>query len=464
MWRGTEAGLQVFDSSGGKFVPVDVSEIGHTTVFSIAEDAGGRLWLGTARGLVFYSPSSGLARQYGRREGFLSGELNRRAALRRRDGELVFGGVDGVTQFDPREATAPRDAAPVVLTHWRKFSSSGVLDFPIDGARQLRLEPNEHAFTIEFAALSFSRNADRRFRYQLEGAHSGWIETTEPVATFSRPRDGHYVLRVQTTVGADDNWTDRGLAVPLDVIPAFWNTRWFELAVALAIAALLISAHRLRVRRAVALDQLRLRISRDLHDDIGARLSSIALMSDALRTHPDASAVAEHAHLSKIGATARGMVADLRDIIWAIDPDRDRLDDVVTRMKDIAMGLLPGVRLTFRVSPSEHLSTRIGMAERRELLLAYKEILHNIAKHARASAVVIELAADGHQLSLIVADDGVGVGLAENGNGTGLKSLRERAARLGGTIEVRSAPDSGTVVELRVKTTRTRRAGSHPAS
>jgi signal transduction histidine kinase len=247
-------------------------------------------------------------------------------------------------------------------------------------------------------------------------------------------------------------------------MPAFWNTRWFELLIALAVAALLVSAHRLRVRRAVALDQLRLRISRDLHDDIGARLSSIALMSDALRTHSDAGAAVEYTQLSKIGATARGMVADLRDIIWAIDPDRDRLDDVVTRMKDITMGLLPGVRLTFRVSPTEQLSTRIAMAERRELLLVFKEILHNIAKHARATAVIIELVADGHQLSLIVADDGAGVGAAENGNGTGLKSLRERATRLGGTLEVRSAPGGGTVVELRVRTTRTRRAESHAAS
>jgi signal transduction histidine kinase/ligand-binding sensor domain-containing protein len=464
MWRGTEAGLQVLDSSGGKFVPVDISEIGHATVYSIAEDSAGRLWLGTARGLVFYSPSSGLARHYGRREGFLSGELNRRAALRGRDGELVFGGVDGVTQFDPRDITEPRDAAPVVLTRWRKFSSGGVLDFPIDGARRLRLEPNDHAFTIEFAALSFAQNADRRFRYQLAGAHPGWIETSEPVATFSRPRAGHYVLRIQTRVGADGNWTDPGLAIPLDVIPPFWNTPWFELLIALAVAALLITAHRLRIRRAVALDQLRLRIARDLHDDIGAGLSSIALMSDALRTRPDAGAAAEQTQLSKIGATARGMVADLRDIIWAIDPDRDRLDDVVTRMKDIATGLLPGVRLTFRVSPTHQLSTRIGMAERRELLLVYKEILHNIAKHARAAAVTIELVAHGHELSLIVADDGAGIGPTENGNGTGLKSLRERAARLGGELEVRSASGGGTAVELRMETTRTRRAESRESS
>jgi signal transduction histidine kinase len=219
-----------------------------------------------------------------------------------------------------------------------------------------------------------------------------------------------------------------------------------------AILAVLTAAHRLRVRRVVAEEQLRLRISRDLHDEIGAGLSSIALMSDGLRTR-QAIAAAEQAQLTKIGVTARDMVGDLRDIVWAIDPHRDRLDDVVTRLKDVAMGLLPGVRLTFETSPANQLSARIGMAERRELVLMYKEILHNVAKHAQATAVTIVLEANDGGLVLRVADNGAGLGPTGDGNGTGLRSLRERAARLGGRLVVSTGAAGGTLVELTVRTT-----------
>jgi signal transduction histidine kinase len=216
------------------------------------------------------------------------------------------------------------------------------------------------------------------------------------------------------------------------------------------------AAHRLRLRRVLAVEQLRLRISRDLHDDIGSGLSSIALMSDALRTNRRASAP-DSEQLGKIGEVARGMVADLRDIIWAIDPDRDRLDDMVTRMRDVATALLPGARLTFTVSPSEQLAMRIGMAARRELLLVYKEILHNVAKHADATAVAVELLARPNGLDLRIRDDGSGFCDAGNG-GTGLKGLRERAARLGGELRVRSDSHGGTLVELSLTNTRTRHA------
>jgi signal transduction histidine kinase/ligand-binding sensor domain-containing protein len=456
LWLGAETGLYMLDSTGRRFVPMSVSIVASSTVFSIAEDHAGRLWLGTSHGLVFYSPQTGAVRRYNRRDGFLSGELNRRAVVVRKNGDLLCGGVEGMTQFNPDTVTGAHDAAPVVLTRWRRFNSNGVIDAAIDGVDNLRIGPEDNAFTVEFAALAFAPTADRRFRYKLDGSGSDWIEATEPTATFPRPRAGHYVLRVQTATGAENTWNDPGVAVALDVIPQFWATSWFRTFVALALIALLWAAHRLRLRRVLAVEQLRLRISRDLHDDIGSGLSSIALMSDALRTNRRASAP-DSEQLGKIGEVARGMVADLRDIIWAIDPDRDRLDDMVTRMRDVATALLPGARLTFTVSPSEQLAMRIGMAARRELLLVYKEILHNVAKHADATAVAVELLARPNGLDLRIRDDGSGFCDAGNG-GTGLKSLRERAARLGGELRVRSDSHGGTLVELSLTNTRTRHA------
>jgi signal transduction histidine kinase len=449
LWLGSHDGLKRWDASTASFETVGESGAHFATVFSIAEDRTGRLWLGTARGLLHYSPRTGSLRRYTEKDGIVSGELNRRAVVLRRNGELLFGGVNGLTQFDPAVIIGSRDSVPVFFARWRRFTSQGAVDEAINGDQPIRLSPADRAFTIEFNALTYAPDTGRRFRYLLEGLSSDWIETTEPVATFQKPRPGRYALRVQTAGGAEGAWSEPGAVMQLDVIPPLWATTWFRAAFVFLIVGLVWSAHRLRLRQAVAAEQLRLRISRDLHDDIGAGLSSIALISDVVGS---AATVREQERmqLRRIGKVARGLVADLRDIIWAIDPDRDRLTDVVTRMKDVAASLLPGVRHTFVVPPDHELNARVGMSSRRDLLLLYKEILHNVARHAQADAVHIELVAHAHELTLSVSDNGRGftLGSGRNGGGTGLKSLKERAVRLGGQLELYSRPGGGTTVRL----------------
>lgn len=147
------------------------------------------------------------------------------------------------------------------------------------------------------------------------------------------------------------------------------------------------------------------------------------------------------------------MVDDLRDIVWAIDPEGDHLDDLVTRMKDVAASLLRNVRLTFNAPAASELSERIGMAARRDFLLLYKEVLHNVARHAQASAVTIDIVSRGNALELTVSDNGVGFSPESLRPGTGSKSISERVARLGGTLEVTTSPGGGTTTRLTLKRT-----------
>lgn len=454
LWIGSAEGLQRWENDAvhAGFTPVGVPELRNTTVFSIAEDRTGRLWLGTAHGLVEYVPETGRVQRYTRSDGFLSGELNRRAALRRRSGDLLFGGINGLTQFDPDAVTGARDVSPVVLTRWRKVTAKGGLDAAIDGARTLRLEPGDRAFTIEFASLSFSPGSGRTYRYRLDPLNADWIESGDPVATYGAPKPGRYVFRARAGPASGAAASSSEASVLLEVVPPFWATSWFRTMMLLLVLALLWAAHRWRLHHALAAERLRLRISRDLHDEIGAGLSSIALLSDSLRGSGHMPERGQQ-QLGRIGESARGMVADLRDIVWAIDPDADRLHDVLARMKDVASGLLGEVRVDFRTPPTEELSEKIGMAARRDLLLLYKEILHNVARHACAGAVRIELVARRSELELVVADDGIGFDANGAHKGTGLKSIRERVTRLGGRLELASRPGSGTVVRVILKRT-----------
>jgi signal transduction histidine kinase len=394
----------------------------------------------------------GIARRYRRLDGVLSGEFNRHASMRRQNGELLFGGVEGITRFHPIGLTSRSDPPPLVFTRWRKVTASGFHEVLMDGVERLRLGPGDRAFSIEFAALTYSAGLSRRYRYHLEGVSHDWIESSENLVTYATPPPGRYVLRVQASAGADGEWHEPGAAVDFVVVPPFWGTLWFRGLAVVAVLSTLWALHRLRLRRALETERLRGRISRDLHDEIGAGLSSIALLSDSVATAGGLGET-DRTQLQRMASSARDMVADLRDIVWAIDPDSDRFADVVTRMRDVASALLLDVNITFQVTPNSELSHNIGLAARRDLLLIFKELLHNIARHSNARNVRIELESHGPELRLLISDDGVGFSADGLRPGTGLKSLRERAARLGGHLDLTSEVGKGTTASLRLRMT-----------
>lgn len=452
LWIGSNNGLHRWDAAHRQFASVDVPELRSTTVFSIEEDAEHRLWLGTAHGLVRYSPATGITRRYRRQDGVLSGEFNRRAALRRRDGEMIFGGVAGITRFRPNLVTGHRRVPPVVFTRWSRVTAKGPVLAAIHGAGALRLGPGDRAFTIDFAALTFGGSLAKRYRYRFEGLAPDWIESDDHTVTYATPPPGRYVFRVQTAAGSAGEWSEPGTALNFQVVPPFWGTSWFRVLLALLLLATLWLLHHLRLQRAVATERLRLRIARDLHDEIGAGLSSIALLSDSVGT-TGTIADDDRTQLDTIARSARAMVDDLRDIVWAIDPGSDRLEDVIGHMKDVTSSLLRGVNVTFHAPPTAELSEKISMTARRELLLIFKELLHNIAKHAEARTVQIELRVHRSEVQLLITDDGIGFDIDGVWNGTGLRSLHERATRLGGKLRFTSQRGCGTSARLTIGTT-----------
>ncbi|HSB55995.1 MAG TPA: two-component regulator propeller domain-containing protein [Gemmatimonadales bacterium] len=458
LWLATDGGLARWDAPpAGGIVLIDPPRLRGVTAFSLVEDASHRFWLGTSHGLVHYWPATGAAQRYARQDGVAGGEFNRRAALRRQNGEFLFGAVEGVVGFFPDQVPGNHLSPPLVFTHSERVTDAGIVEAPLDRSGHLELDRHDRAVTLSFAALAFAASPARRYRFRLEGlSGSDWIETSDHRFTWAAPPPGHYQLRVQAATG-EETWGEPGAALAIDVVPPFWRAWWFRLTLALAAAVTLLLLHRLSLGRAVATERLRLRISHDLHDQIGAGLSSIALLSDAAGTH---AAMPEPARteLERIGASARAMVGDLRDIVWAIDPGSDRLEELVTRMRDLVPTLLPGLRVRFQ-APERGLGHPIGMTVRRDFYLMFKEILNNIARHARATEVGIELTLAGAYLTLTVTDNGVGFTPDATRPHTGSRSLRDRAARLGASYSVESAPGQGTTVRVRLAPTRTRHSG-----
>ena len=207
----------------------------------------------------------------------------------------------------------------------------------------------------------------------------------------------------------------------------------------------------------IELERVRTRIATDLHDDIGASLSKIAILSDVaaqqLRAKSDSPVAGP---LVQIADTSRDCVDAMSDIVWAVNPQRDHLSDLIYRMRRFAEDLLDakGIDCSIRSLPDER-DVNLGADLRRETYLIFKECINNLVKHSAATQATLTFSISGPWLTISIADNGKGFEPAANEvadgmGGHGVKSMQRRAQRLGGSLTIDSHIGKGTTVTFRV--------------
>jgi signal transduction histidine kinase len=416
--------------------------------WSFYEDHDGTVWAGTLAGLYRTHPASA------RLDSVAIGSATEAILhiYRDRSGRLLLSSTNGVYQVTSplHEAEAAfRYTPPIALTGIQVSSREGTTSINPYGLKQLTLSHDDYSFAFEYAALTFAHAGQHRYRYRIKDFDKDWIEAgTRRFATYSNVPPGRYVFEVALEA-ADDSLSASRLLLPLVIKPAFWQTAWFQGSVLLLVLGLLAFGYRYRVRRLLEMERLRLRIASDLHDDVSSNLSGIALMSALVQQEPDLAPGHRH-QLARIANTAQQTVTDLRDIVWLVDPSHDHLEDLLLKMKDTAAMLLNGTAYTFHIKEADGL-VPLDMTFRRQVFLIFKEILHNIARHAEASTVTVVIGQQHKIFALQVTDDGVGFDPDAVQQGHGLRNLHRRAEMLGGHLDIGSVPGEGTRVSLTVK-------------
>ena len=317
----------------------------------------------------------------------------------------------------------------------------------------LTLEPGERQVAIDYFGLNFAAGERLRYQYRLEGTNGDW---SPPTAIRSvnyaglSPGTYRFLVRAVMLSGAT---SATPASVSFRILPPVWQRWWFLATVCAFVVGLAALLHRYRVAQLLAVERVRTRIATDLHDDIGASLSQIAILSELARgdadTRPD---VADT--LGRIAATSRELVESMGDIVWAINPRRDRVGDLLQRMRRFASDAFTGrdIDFSFR-APDLGRDQALAADLRREVLLIFKEAVNNIVRHARCHRVEIDVRIERDRLLLAVADDGQGLSAAsgvELEQGQGLLSMQQRATRLDGCLDVTTAPGRGTSLVLRV--------------
>ncbi len=450
LWLATAGGLARYEPQSGRLdYPIASETLPGTVCFSVRLDRFGDLWVGTNQGLARLDPATvdeGTGSVFDLADGLGNIEFNRAAAFESESGLIFFGGMTGLTMFRPEEVRPNPVPPPVVLTRLSVLGREGERSIVPRGLDHLILTPDDRAVSFEFAALNFIASEKNRYAYRLDGLDPDWVEAgRRRFARYAGIPSGEYVFRVR---GSNNHrvWSEEPVALPLSVLPSFWQTVWFRMLVVAAVALVLYVAYRMRIRRFRELEQMRLGIASDLHDELSGELSAIAL-SSAIARQRDYLEVPERHRLAEIESTAREVIDGLRDLVWAINPEHDSLSATVGRMRSTAAQLLDGVEWSFEeewTSGDDDLSMKV----RRDLYLVLKEALTNAVRHADAGCVAVRLERRQQRLELIVEDDGGGFEPATMKAGSGLESMRRRAERIGGELVVESSPGEGATIRL----------------
>lgn len=420
------------------------------TARAVVEDSWGRIYVATGRGIDRIDPASGQIRHYTTADGLPPGGG---AAVRDHHGTLWFTTPSGVVRLIPQVDPLQRPPPILIIA-----LHVGGRPQPISaiGEPEMRLtEPssrNTH-LQIDFVSLGFSHGGELRYQYKLEGADDAWSRpSTQRTVNYASLAPGSYRFLVRA-VNSDAMVSDTPAAVSFTVLPPIWWRWWFIMLVALAVAAVTYMLHRARVIRLLEVAQMRTGIATDLHDDIGANLTRIAILSEvARRQQPfrDTDRRVDRS-LASIARIARESVAGMSDIVWAISPDRDNLGDLVRKMREHVEEVFAvrNLGVVFNVPPAG-LALKLDSTVRRDVYLIYKEAVNNAARHSGCSTIAVDFRADRTHLCLAVTDDGTGFEAASGSDGNGLISMRQRAKRLGTTLEVDSRVGHGTTIRLTI--------------
>ena len=409
----------------------------------VVDDLAGNIYTGGNHGIDRLNPATGEVTHYTTDDGTAPGLL--RSAFRDRNGVLWFGTEFGLTRLEP-SSRAPTASAGLDVF---------IRSVRVDGVPQKVSALGEHAVSlpdlgpsrqevvIDYSALKFSVGQSPRYQLRLAGTDSDWSAArTDRSITYANLGAGHYTFLVRA-IGATGAVSAEPASVSFTILAPIWRRAWFIATAVVAVGLLGRAVYQRRVGRLLELANMRTRIASDLHDDIGANLTRIALLSDAAQN--------DNGHDASIGRIARESVATMGDIVWAIKPERESLTDLTRRMRQQADDLFVprDIELRFNAPPAEA-NINLPVDLRRDVLLFFKETLTNAARHSHCTRVEIDLSLDGPGLTLVIKDNGNGFDPKAEHQGQGLRSLARRAANLNASLSIASEPGHGTTISLSV--------------
>lgn len=476
VWIGCDNGLFLWDLKSNQFNHYSQkSGLPSNIVYNIKVTSQGIVYVGTGHGfsrLIFDQQKQDYRiDNFSATAGIPNWESNQYASLIDQDGSVWFGTTRGLFRYLPHETTPAMAPSTVLLQSVKLFSKTLPAGQWNNGLspwynipRQLKLPPSKNHLGFEFAAISLRDPQGTLYQYRIQGLDQDWsIPTTNHKVEYPNLPAGQFVFQARARNKAGQ-WSTQPLSFHFEIITPFYQTAWFQIGIVGFLILLGISIQSIRIRlrskrkRQMALlrqeeqEKIRQRTAEDFHDELGNKLTRIALLTEILQNkigpqQPDVKNI-----VNQIKDNALQLYGGARDIIWSLNPSSDNLYEILTRIRDSGIDLFADTGTEFSCEGIQEgfRTVLVPIDYSRNLIMIFKEALNNCLKHAQAQAVSLEIMSNGIQSwRIVLRDNGKGFNLNAIKKGHGIDNMQVRAKRIQAELEFALLPMGGTRLELR---------------
>lgn len=425
----------------GDITAVSGSGQTETITYFTFQDEDLRYWIGSNRGLYHFKPdqfySAGNRREllksfklYNSNQGLVANELNAGASFVASDGTIWLGTIEGLSHFFPGKIRQNRTPPGIEIEN---IMIGGV---DVTGRNGTVFPHDQNLFEVTYSGLSYEAPDQLIYEYRMRGLDADWQITRERTIRYPSlsPDDYRFELRVYN---ADGVMSEKTAAFSFSVLPPFYMSWWFFTLVLVAMVALILFLYRyFKVRKQVDIERMRVQIASDLHDDVGASLTELALQTDFLQAGEVNDEI--RSTLKQLGEHSRKIVTSLDDIVWSIDSRNDTAGDLTDRMQDYVNHIFRNgaVEVVYHFEKL-NMDEKLPVHVKENVYLIFKEAVNNVIKHSNADQVEITFSFRGKSYELLIHDNG-DLKQNERKSGQGLRNIKMRAKRIGCTVEITS--------------------------
>lgn len=454
-WVGTNKGIYLLDRDFKTLQHFDANNgLAGTNIYGLLLDDAGNAWCSHQKGLSSINAENYAIINYDKSDGIQDWDFNNRSFFKAADGTLYFGGINGANYFKPPLQSNAYYKSEVYIDEILVNNNSFLPDTNASQIKRISLDYKENNISLK-AFIKNLENASYQeiiFRIKEQGNKWNYLGNKGNI-NFTSLAPGNYTLEL----GIFDKFSNQNIVqktISIHISKPFYFTAlfWFFLT-GLAVVLFLfrrsirkLNRQRIIFQQQLALQQQRNKITADLHDDIGASLSSLQVNSAVANQLLGKDMAKTREVLNKIETQAQNIADKIGDIIWSMKPGKDEFMTLSTRIRNFANDIMGATNINYQIQIDTAVDSKVkDITARKNLVLIAKEAVNNAVKYSHAKNLTITLQLNADKIVLTVTDDGIGFNNTV-ANGNGLANMRKRVEELNGVFSVVSSSEKGTAI------------------
>lgn len=460
LYVGSNKGIFKIDTSGKILKQWNKSTgLPDECIYAIAFDKEGAMWCSSNKGIFRIDKNNNLL-QLTKQEGLQENEFNSNVVAVAEDGEFYFGGINGVSSFYPSAISSFDDKVTVLLTGLKANNENIYKGKAVYNIDKISLPSGQNSLSFDFVAMGNYNPGQYIYQYRMYGIDKEWIQNNDLQTVRYSLSPGTYTFQLYASRQFDKNAKPMKELV-IVINPPFWKTWWFGTGLAVSALGLLTFSINRRNKRKYETKLLQLenekriklereRISKDLHDNLGAYANAVLYNSELLEKENTEDK--RKAIIADLKFASKDIITSLRETVWALKKEEYTAEDCLVRIKNF---IHPFARyyshIQFRVEGEAPPGLVLHYTSALNLVRIIQEAVSNSIKHAKASAIIISSDLAERKWKMIVKDNGIGFdfqSMKEEDKGNGLNNMEQRAAESGFMLHIQSGTGTGTIITI----------------